>query len=122
LKGGNRKCNRIGSAKADNVKAEKIAEKINASLALGIFDPQTEKPKPIPFDTCNCLFSIFVRRVAPSHTVRNRSRSRRSELDGVGFLDFPVRRNEFPVPDYREFVAITAERLVNLGPDSLRGA
>jgi integrase len=47
---GKRKRNRIGSAKADKVRAEKIAEKINASLALGIFDPQTEKPIPIPFD------------------------------------------------------------------------
>jgi len=37
-------------------------------------------------------------------------------------LDFPARRNNFPVPDHREFVAITAERLVNLDPDSLRGA
>jgi hypothetical protein len=48
LKRGRRKRNLIGSAKADKVKAEKIADKINASLALGIFDPQTEKPKPIP--------------------------------------------------------------------------
>ena len=36
--------------------------------------------------------------------------------------EFPARRKKFPVPDHREFVAITAERLVNLGADSLRGA
>jgi hypothetical protein len=51
LKGGKRKRNRIGFAKADNFGADKIAEKINAPLALRIHDRQTEKPKPIPFDT-----------------------------------------------------------------------
>jgi len=46
-------------------------------------------------------------------------RSLKAHLIG---LDSPARRKKFPVPDHREFVAITAERLVNLGPDSLRGA
>ena len=36
--------------------------------------------------------------------------------------DFPARREKFPVPDYREFEATTAETLGNLGPNSLRGA
>ena len=69
-----------------------------------------------------CLFSILVWRVAAARTPsRNRSRSQRFVLDGVGFLEFPVRRNEFPVLDPREYVATTAERLGNLGPDSTSG-
>jgi hypothetical protein len=45
LKGGKQKRNRIGSAKADKVKAEKIAEKTNASLALGIFPDRARMPR-----------------------------------------------------------------------------
>jgi hypothetical protein len=36
--------------------------------------------------------------------------------------EFPARRNEFPVPDHRESVATTAERLRNFGAESARRA
>ncbi len=39
---------------------------------------------------------------------------------GFACRDFPARRNEFPVPDHRESVAMTAERLGNLGAGSAR--
>ncbi len=39
---------------------------------------------------------------------------------GLARRHFPARRNEFPVPDHRESVATTAERLRNLGAESTR--
>ncbi len=39
---------RFGSTKRDKAQAEKVAEKINAMIALGTFDPA--KPKKIPLD------------------------------------------------------------------------
>ena len=44
--------------------------------------------------------------------------SRLSLEGGFACRDFPARRNEFPVPDHRESVATTAERLRNLGAES----
>ncbi len=50
-------------------------------------------------------------------------RLHRRSLDSVFAAgDFPARREKFPVPDYREFDATTAETLGNLGPDSPTGA
>ena len=46
--------------------------------------------------------------------------SRLSLESGFACRDFPARRNEFPVPDHRESVAMTAERLRNLGAESAR--
>jgi len=46
--------------------------------------------------------------------------SRLSLESGFACRDFPARRNEFPVPDHRESVATTAERLRNLGAESAR--
>jgi hypothetical protein len=47
--------------------------------------------------------------------------ARRLSLEsGFACRDFPARRNEFPVPDHREFVAPTAKRLRNLGTESVR--
>ncbi len=40
---------------------------------------------------------------------------------GFACRDFPARRNEFPVPDHRESVATTAERLRNLGAERAPG-
>ncbi len=37
------------------------------------------------------------------------------------FPDFPVRRNDFPVLDHREFVATGAETLGELDSDSVGG-
>ena len=39
---------------------------------------------------------------------------------GLARRDFPARRNEFPVPDHRESVAITVEGLRNLGAERAR--
>jgi integrase len=47
---GKRRWKQIGAAKSDKRAAEKIAEKINASISLGAFDPDAEERKPIPFD------------------------------------------------------------------------
>jgi len=46
---GKRTKKRVGSAKKDNARAEKIAEKINAALALGTFRPRGAE-KPLPTD------------------------------------------------------------------------
>jgi hypothetical protein len=46
--------------------------------------------------------------------------SRLSLQSGFACWVFPARRNEFPVPDHRESVATTAERLRNLGTESVR--
>ena len=47
---GKRRRKRVGSEKGDKRQAEEIAKKINAALALGIFEPEKEGPEPIPFD------------------------------------------------------------------------
>ncbi len=39
---------------------------------------------------------------------------------GIVYKEFPARRNEFPVPEHWESVAMTASRLGNLGPDAAR--
>jgi len=61
---------------------------------------------------------------AEKHTKKaNRKiRHRRSLEAGVALQNFPARRNKFPVPDHRESVATTAERLRNLGAESARWA
>ena len=47
--GGNKKKDRrIGTTKADKRQAEQIAKKINAALAIGVFQPENES-EPIPF-------------------------------------------------------------------------
>jgi len=38
----------------------------------------------------------------------------------VVYGEFPARRDGFPVPDHRESVATTAERMANLGSDAAR--
>jgi hypothetical protein len=38
---------------------------------------------------------------------------------GIARRDFPARENLFPVPYYRESVAMTAEWLGNLGPNAV---
>ncbi len=47
---GRRKKKRIGPSKADKRRAEKIAEKIDAALALGTFAHADEQPESIPLD------------------------------------------------------------------------
>jgi integrase len=48
---GKRRKKRVGSAKGDKRRAERIAEKINAALVLGQFGPEKEeKRKPLPCD------------------------------------------------------------------------
>jgi len=45
-----RRRKRVGSKKGDKGEAEEIARKINAALALGIFEPEKKGPEPIPFN------------------------------------------------------------------------
>ena len=48
---GKKRDRRIGTSKADKRRAEKIAEQINAKLALGEFEPEPKPDvQPIPFD------------------------------------------------------------------------
>jgi integrase len=46
----NKKDRRVGTTKADKRLAEEIAKKINAALALGTFQPDSEREKPLPCD------------------------------------------------------------------------
>ena len=45
---------------------------------------------------------------------------RRRLAAGLIYKEFPARRDQFPALRHREFVAMTASRLENLGPDAAR--
>ena len=45
---GKKRDRKIGPTKADKRRAEKIAEKVNAALALGQYRHQSEHEKPLP--------------------------------------------------------------------------
>ncbi len=47
---GKRRRKRVGASRDDKREAEEIAKKINAALALGIFEPDKKTPEPVPFD------------------------------------------------------------------------
>ena len=47
---GKRRRKRVGPSQGDKREAEEIAKKINAALALGIFEPDKKAPEAIPFD------------------------------------------------------------------------
>lgn len=47
---GRRKMQRVGPTKADRRKAEKLADRINAALALGHYEPDKPSAEPLPFD------------------------------------------------------------------------
>ena len=47
---GKKRDRKIGPTKADKRKAEKIAEKINAALALGRYRPDADRRKALPCD------------------------------------------------------------------------
>ena len=49
--GGNKKKDRrIGTTKAHKRQAEEIAKRINGALALGTFEPDGKREKPVPCD------------------------------------------------------------------------
>ena len=47
---GKRRMRKLGPTKADQRRAEKIAEQVNAALALHLYRPGETGPKPIPFE------------------------------------------------------------------------
>ena len=73
--------------------------------------------------TCLTAETSQIDRILGSRPVRGEMPwCHRLRLDtGCVFQDFPARRNEFPVPDHREFVTMAAERLGNLGADCAGG-
>ncbi len=85
---GKRKRKRVGPTNADKREATNIAKKINASMALGTFAPDSEAEKPIPCDQeLRRWHATYVATMKPSYDVLTKGHIEKHLIPHFGSQD-----------------------------------